>query len=195
MKRKTGTSKATESVNSDSDTEVNVPVLPTKKHRSSTENGHPAKGNSKQEPMIQEDIDDLDSDSRFNIGDEFGVTIKGKGHALVLEKSKGLSTQSSHGGNELSIDSRDVDSPNPGLKLAEAIQSRPKHAATQLKEVPKARVSFASARTTGTPKPFVPLDPASIRRGFQAGGANSKTEDLKKGTSRYILPMDKTISS
>ena len=105
----------------------------------------------------------------------------------------GLSTQSSHGGNELSIDSRDVDSPNPGLKLAEAFQSRPKHAATQLKEVPKARVSFASARTTGTPKPFVPLDPASIRRGFQVGGANSKTEDLKKGTSQYILPMDKTI--
>jgi hypothetical protein len=61
-----------------------------------------------------------------------------------------------------------------------------KRAATQLKEIPKARVSFASAGATGgartIPKRFVPLDLDSIRRGFQKGGASSKKEDLKKGT-------------
>jgi hypothetical protein len=65
----------------------------------------------------------------------------------------------------------------------------PKRATTQLKEVPRVRVAFASASASArtVPKPFVPLDPASIRRGFQEGGASSRKEDLKKGTYDVVL--------
>ena len=63
-----------------------------------------------------------------------------------------------------------------------------KHAATKLNEVPrathgKARVFFASASARTISKPFVPLDPASIRRGLQEGGASSKMDSLKKSMS------------
>lgn len=213
-KRKTGASK------SDSDTEIHLPFIPTKKHRS--ENGKSVKGKSvKKGPTVttsqptNETTDIEDSDSCSEV--DFPLNLKQR--ALVLENSNGR-TQSSYGGEDL--DSRpDSGSDDIPLKLkrralalenlngptqfshgghkptddvdimAEAIQG-PKRAATQLKEVSKARVSFASARTTPNLKPFVPLDPASIRRGFQEGGANSKKEDLKKGTYIMLIKMAKT---
>jgi hypothetical protein len=177
------------STNSDSDTEIYVPINHTKKHRS--ENRKSVKGNY-QEPTVTTTssntsqpakdsemiVDSQGDDSDCLLEPEVGNVLKQ--HALALENSKGRSSQSSHGhgGNEPITVHVDT------IKPAEAIQG-PKRAATQLKEVPKARVSFASARTTTTPRPFVPLDSASIRRGFQEGGASSKKEDLKKGT--YII--------
>jgi hypothetical protein len=168
--------------------EIYVPINLTKKHRS--ENRKSVKGNY-QEPTVTTSntsqpakkmiVDSQGDDSDSLLEPEVGNALKP--HVLALENSKDRSTQSSHGhtgsGNEPTITVH-IDA----IKPAEAIQGL-KHAATQLKEVPKARVTFASARTTTTPRSFVPLDSASIRRGIQEGGASSKMEDLKKGT--YII--------
>jgi hypothetical protein len=162
-KRKTSASKST---NSDSDTEVALPgpVVSTKKYR--LENGKSVKleGNDpSQRPRSR------------------GPTVTSQPASASAEKEN----PNSHTNNIQShrratrshrdeLVDADIDS--------EATRGA-KRAATQLKAVPKARVSFASARTIS--KPFIPLDPASIRRGFQEGGASSKKEDLKKST--YIM--------
>ena len=137
-KCKTGTSK---SMNSDSDTEINAPIIPTKKHRS--ENRNAGKGKD-QEPTVntsQSAKEDTDHCSEPESGSRLDVTIPLKQCMLPLENSNSRSTQSSHshGSNKV-----DVDTLTGRLPVAEAIQGL-KHAATQLKEVPKARVSFASA--------------------------------------------------
>ena len=169
-KRKTGTSKST---NSDSNNESDGPFIPTKKLRSENVKleSLPVKGihqapmvtTSDLQPADSEENKDSDSDSEVD-----GPLTKQHASASVLENSNGLhstsSTQSSH--VQVGIDT-------PAVRI-----EGQKHAATQLKEARKARVSFASARTTSAPKPFVPLDPASIRRGFQEGGVSAK-----KGTS------------
>ena len=168
----TGTSQPAKKI---IDTEV---FIPTKIHRSENGKSVNSKGND-QDPtvttsqpakkIIDTEVSDSHSDLEVDI-------------PPVLEHSNSH-THSIHGHDIL-------DTP------AEAIQG-PKHAqaraATQLKEGPKARITFASARIAPNSKPFVPLDPASIRRGFREGGASSKKEDLKKGT--YIMPinMAKTI--
>lgn len=94
---------------------------------------------------------------------------------LILENSNGRTSSQSAQSIRLAVVDLEV---IQNLKLA----------ATQLKVMPKARVSFASARTTiPNLKPFVLLDPASIRRGFQEGGASTKKEDLKKGMYYVML--------
>jgi hypothetical protein len=120
--------------------------------------------------MMPVDIQVEDSDSRSV--SEVGTSPKR--HALVLENSNGCSTQPSHG---------DHDTLAAGSKAIQGQKSATSMNVTQLKEAPKARVSFASARTTPNITPFVPLNPASILRGFQEGGVSSK-----KGT--YIMPMN-----
>lgn len=161
-----------------------MPFIPAKKLQSDNiksvkSNNQGSTVNISQSAKQMIDIEDLDSSSE--------VDSPLKWHALVLENSKSCSTstQSSHGGHKevINIDTTPV----------EAIQG-PKHAATQLKEVSnlKACVSFASACST-TPKPFIPLDPASIHWGLQEGSASSKKEDLKKGTYIMLIKMAKTI--
>ena len=163
-------------MNSDSDTDCAVPsVIPTKKLRSETQN---SKGNdhgptvttsqpSKEVIYYSNDSSEPEIDSDIP-----------QNHTLVLENSGHSNTQSTGSGHEvISVDPVTV-------TLAEEIRG-PNRASTQLKEIPKARVSFASACTIRNLKQFIPLDPTSIRRGFQEGGASSKKEDLKKGM--YIM--------
>jgi hypothetical protein len=191
-KRKTDTSK---SANSDSDTDTGfyMPKIPTKKHRSDFKNGKSlvAKGNdngptstytvnvgpvSYVKERMDKDTEDKDTGSSTHSD----VVISLKRRVLgSVENSKSRSDGSRE------VITIDIDTPDVTPLESPTIHPA-EHAATQLKEIPKARVSFASARTSKPgPKQFVPLDPASIRRGFQEGGASLKEKDLKKGT--YIM--------
>jgi len=82
------------------------------------------------------------------------------------EKGTSKSTAKSSTGERHEV--IDVDAPDP---------AQARRSVTQPQPAPKARVSFASARTS-SPKPFVTLDPDSIRRGLQEGGENSKKRDI-----------------
>ena len=117
-----------------------------------------------------------DSDSRSDID------IPLKQRTPVLENSDNHLTAHAQSSDQ-KINMVDSVTLPKATRLVTRGQIHSKRAATELKDldVPnlKARVSFASARTI-TSKPFVALDPASIRRGFQEGGASSKKEDLKK---------------
>ncbi|KAF8957943.1 hypothetical protein BDZ97DRAFT_2061944 [Flammula alnicola] len=179
-KRKTGASRST---NFGSGSEVVSPVIPTKKLRLMKGKGKD-QGSTTSQHRVEEVIDVEDSDPEVDIppmrapafehsrrstqsNGEHDDTTQHK-CAPVLEHWR-RSTQSNSKHHEaITLDA-----------AAEATQA-PKRAATQLKAPPKPRVSFASART---PKHFVPLDPASIRRGFQEGGASSRKEGLKKTTA------------
>lgn len=187
-----------QSTNSDSDTEIqviNAPVIPTKKHR--FENGKSDEENDQGIMVIASqpvkkvmDTASGMTQARIEVSDSHSdIDIPLKHRTPVSENSNRHLTahaQSSDQNQKIITVDR--------VSLSKAAIRGPihsKHAATQLNDldVPnlKARVSFASARTT-TSKPFVALDPASIRRGFQEGGASSKKEDLKK--CMYIISYD-----
>jgi hypothetical protein len=169
----------------DSDIDIDVPVIPTKKQR--LEKGNSVKENANQDPTI------IISQPAKDIGDS-GSHSNSRNALSDRRQDSELITQPVSTGSD-----RDVETQSAAeVTDRRTVIQKPKRAATQLKEVPKARVSFASARTTSTtstvtPKPFIPLDEASIRRGFQEGGASTKKEDLKKGTYMLVIYKSKTI--
>ena len=186
VKRKTAgitNSDPTSHINSDSDTDSEItasvlPVVPTKKYR--LENGKKLTSTTKGNLN-----DHVQGHSPTATGASSSHPAKKVNIPLVLENSHGrTSSQSAQSTYTL----------RPAVVDLEAIKN-PKRATTQLKVMPKARVSFASARTTiPNLKPFVLLDPASIRWGFQEGGASSKKEDLKKGMYYIMLSYGSEIS-
>lgn len=176
-------------MNFDSDTDCAVPsVIPTEKLRSETQN---SKGNDHGPTVTtsqpSKEVIYYSNDSYSE--PEIDLDIP-QNHTLVLENSGHSNTQSTGSGHEvISVDAVTV-------TLAEEIRG-PNCASTQLKEIPKARVSFASARTIHNLKQFIPLDPTSICQGFQEGGASSKKEDLKKGTYIMLIYglLDKSVDT
>jgi hypothetical protein len=170
-KHKTGISKST---NSDSDTDIAPVGVPTKKYR--LEDGKSVKGNKSndsgdQRPMVTASLP-TESDRDFEPEVYHHDSTQSSGHE-VIQASADADTQ------------------------AKTIRGPKRVAVTQLKEAPRARVSFASARTIPNLKPFVPLDSASIRRGFQKGGASSKKEYLKKGAYYvvFIFGLDSSVDT
>jgi hypothetical protein len=135
--------------------------LPTKRFQ--LENRKSVKGNH-QGPMA------VTTSSSQAQGENFSSKVDIRLNcALVLENSNGNAhTQAQASSHEATITIDELD-----VNTTEASKG-PKCAATQLKAVRQARVSFASARSIAKPFTFVPLDPDSIRRGFQKGGASSK---------------------
>ena len=161
-KRKTGSTNSDTGTNNESD----GPFILTKKLRSDNVK---LESLSDLQPVIEKHSG-LDSGSHIlDSESEVDVPLKRHASASVLENpnhrhSHGTSSSSQPESTHVQVG---IDTPAVRIEVQ-------KHAATQPKEARKARVSFASARTTSAPKPFVPLDPASIRRGFREGGVSAK---------------------
>ena len=180
-------------MNSDSDAEV-VTGIPIKKYR--LQNRKSVQGNhhnltliTTSESQPAKEVTDSESDIENS---HLNVDIPSKSVAKHVENSNSTGR---HCDDEVQVITQAINleaDTETAAATHHASGPTQKHAATQLNEVPratrgKARVFFASAIARTISKPFVPLDPASIRRGLQEGGVSSKMDSLKKSMSRLIM--------